>query len=168
MAKPYSMDFHERVVGAVLTGGMSTRAAAERFGVSNSSAIKWVRRQRETGSVAPSQIGGHKPRLLTGALHDWLITRAARDFTLRGLVAELFAEFGVEVDYVQVWRLVHQKRLSFKKKRSSGRAATAKGRSTSRVVAEISKADRSRTFGFCRRDLGKNQYGTVARLGASR
>jgi transposase len=59
MAKPYSMDLRERVVGAVLTGGMSTRAAAERFGVSNSSAITWVRRQRETGSVAPSQIGGH-------------------------------------------------------------------------------------------------------------
>lgn len=140
MAKPYSMDLRERVVGAVLTGGMSTRAAAARFGVSNSSAIKWVRRQRETGSVAPSQIGGHKPRLLTGALRDWLITRAARDFTLRGLVAELSAEFGVKVDYVQVWRFVHQERLSFKKKRSAGRAATAKGGSTSRAVAEISKA----------------------------
>ena len=68
MVKPYSMDLRERVVGAVLTGGMSPRAAAVRFGVSESSAIKWVRRQRETGSAAPSQIGGHKPRLLTGAL----------------------------------------------------------------------------------------------------
>jgi transposase len=50
--------------------------------------------------VAPSQVGGHKPRLLRGAFRDWLIARAAHDFTLRGLVAELFAEFGVKVDYV--------------------------------------------------------------------
>jgi transposase len=140
MAKPYSMDLRERVVGAVLTGGMSARAAAVRFGVSESSAIKWVRRHRETGSVAPAQIGGHKPRLLRGALRDWLIARAARDFTLRGLVAELFAEFGVNVDYVQVWRFVHEERLSFKKKRPAGRAVTTKGRTTSGAVAKISEA----------------------------
>jgi transposase len=141
MANPYSMDLRERVVGAVFRGGMSARAAAVRFGVSESSAIKWVRRQRETGSVAPSQIGGHKPRLLTGALRDWLIARAARDFTLRGLVAELSAEFGVKVDYVQVWRFVHEERLSFKKKRSAGRATPAKDRTSSGAVAKISKAD---------------------------
>jgi transposase len=140
MANPYSMDLRERVVGAVLTGGMSARGAAVRFGVSESSAIKWVRRQRETGSVVPSQIGGHKPRLLTGALRDWLIARAARDFTLRGLVTELSAEFGMKVDYVQVWRFVHEERLSFKKKRSAGRAATAKNRTSSGAVAKISKA----------------------------
>lgn len=48
-------------------------------------------------------------------MRDWLIARAARDFTLRGLVAELSAEFGVKVDYVEVWRFVHEERLSFKK-----------------------------------------------------
>ncbi len=29
-------------------------------------AIVWVRRLRETGSVAPGQIGGHKPRAISG------------------------------------------------------------------------------------------------------
>ena len=52
MAKPLSMDLRERVVAAVLKEGMSARRAAVRSGVSESSAIKWVRRQRETGSVA--------------------------------------------------------------------------------------------------------------------
>ena len=99
---------------AVLTEGMSARRAAARFGVSESSAIKWVRRQRETGSVAPSKIGGYKPRLLAGELRDWLLERARRDFTLRGLVAEL-GERGVKGDYVQVWRFVHAEGLSFKK-----------------------------------------------------
>ena len=140
MVSPYSMDLRERVVGAVLTGAMSARAAAARFGVSESSAIKWVRRYRETGSAAPSQIGGHKPRVLTGALRDWLIARAARDFTLRELVAELLAEFGVKVDYVQVWRFVHEERLSFKKKRSARRAVAAKDRASSGTVAKIPEA----------------------------
>lgn len=59
--------------------------------------------------------GGHKPNILSGANRDWLLERAATDFTLRGLVAEL-AERGVKVDYVQVWRFVHAEGLSFKKR----------------------------------------------------
>jgi putative transposase len=135
MAKPYSMDLRERVVGAV-KGGMSARGAAARFGVSESSAIKWVRRQRETGGVAPSQIGGYKPRLLVGQLRDWLLERSKSDFTLRGLVAEL-AERGVKVDYVQVWRFAHAEGLSFKKKRSSRRTAEAQGGPEARAVEEV-------------------------------
>jgi len=136
MAKPLSMDLRERVVAAVLKEGMSARRAAARFGVSESSAIKWVRRQRETGSVAPSKIGGYKPRLLSGELRDWLLDRARRDFTLRGLVAEL-GERGVKVDYVQVWRFVHAEGLSFKKNRSAGRTAASKDRPPSRAVAQV-------------------------------
>jgi putative transposase len=137
MARPYSMDLRERVVGAVLGGGMSARGAAARFGVSESSAIKWVRRQRATGSVAPSKMGGHKPRLLSGELRDWLLERARRDFTLRGLVAEL-AERGVKVDYVQVWRFVHAEGLSFKKKRAARRAAAPVDRPAAGAMAQIS------------------------------
>lgn len=136
MARPYSMDLRERVLGAVLHEGMSARGAAARFGVSESSAIKWVRRHRETGSVAPSRIGGHKPRLLAGDLRDWLLERAKADFTLRGLVAEL-AERGVKVDYVQVWRFAHAEGWSFKKKRSSRRAASPQSGPATRAVAEI-------------------------------
>jgi putative transposase len=125
MAKPYSMDLRERVVLAGLSGGMSARAAAGRFGVSESSAIKWVRRHRQTGSAAASKVGGYKPRLLTGELRDWLLARSANDFTLRGLVAELYTACGVKVDYVQVWRFVHAEGLSFKKKHSAKRARPA-------------------------------------------
>lgn len=114
MAKPLSMDLRERVMAAVFNEGMSARRAAARFGVSQSSAIKWVRRQRETGSFAPSKIGGYKPRLLSGEPGEWLRERAKSNFTLRRLVAEL-AERGVKVDYVQVWRFVRAEELSFKK-----------------------------------------------------
>lgn len=136
MVRPISMDLRERLVGAVERDGISARAAAVRFGVSVSSAIKWVRRHRETGSVAPAQIGGYKPRLLAGDLRDWLLERTRRDFTLRGLVAELAAR-GVKVDYVQVWRFAHAEGLSFKKKRSSRRTAETEGSPPARAVEEV-------------------------------
>lgn len=117
MAKPYSMDLRNRVVAAV-DGGMSRHAAAARFGVSASTAIRWSERLQKTGSVAPSRMGGHKPLTLSGAHRDWLLERATKDFTLRGLVAEL-AERGVKVDYRSVWRFAHAEGLSFKKKRSA-------------------------------------------------
>ena len=41
MAKALSVDLRDRVVAAV-EGGLSRRKAAERFGVSISSAIRWI------------------------------------------------------------------------------------------------------------------------------
>ena len=62
MGKPYSLDLRKRVVAAVETGGLSCNQAAKQFGVGISTAIGWVRRLRETGSIAPGKMGGHKPK----------------------------------------------------------------------------------------------------------
>ena len=56
MGKPYSMDLRERVVAAVKSGGMSCNKAAKQFGIGISTAINWVQRVRETGSVAPGKM----------------------------------------------------------------------------------------------------------------
>ena len=40
------------------------------LGLEASRAIVWVRRYRETGSVAPGKIGGYKPNILGGAHGD--------------------------------------------------------------------------------------------------
>ena len=113
----YSMDLRERVVAAVKTEGLSRRAAAARFGVSYSAAIEWLKRVEETGSAAPRQVGGYKPKKLSGAWRDWLIERCHdQDFTLRGLVAELGGR-GLKVDYRSVWEFVHAEKLSHKKRR---------------------------------------------------
>lgn len=115
MAAPYSLDLRERVVAAVEVGGLSRHQAAARFGVAISTAVLWVRKFRQTGSLAPGQMGGHKPRKIAGAHRDWLVARChAADFTLRGLVVEL-AERGLKVDYRAVWAFVHAEDLSFKK-----------------------------------------------------
>ena len=140
MGKAYSADLRERVVAAVEREGMSRNRAAARFGVAVSTAINWVRRHRETGSVAPGRIGGHKPRILSGANRAWLLERtAAGDFTLRGLVAEL-AERGVTVDYHSVWDFAHAEGLSFKKKRAAERAAPTQDSPAARAMAQVPEA----------------------------
>jgi putative transposase len=117
MARPFSIDLRERVVDAVVRGGLSCRKAAARFGVGVSTAIAWVALFRETGSVAPGQMGGHRPKKLIGPWRDWLLARCReRDFTLRGLVGEL-GERGMQVDYRTVWEFVHAEGLTHKKRR---------------------------------------------------
>ena len=74
MAKPYSMDLRERVVAAVERDGLSRHRAAVRFDLGVSTVIKWVRRFRETGSVAPGQMGGHRPKTIRGEHRDWLLS----------------------------------------------------------------------------------------------
>ena len=59
MTKPLSSDLRERLIEAVVAG-MSRRAAADRFGIAASTAVKWVRRWRDTGSKAPRPQGGDK------------------------------------------------------------------------------------------------------------
>lgn len=116
MARAYSDDLRERVVTAVLEGGLSCRGAAARFDVAVSTAVNWVRRFRETGAVTPGQIGGHRPRTIRGEHATWLGSRLGeRDFTLRGLVAEL-AERGLDADYWAVWTFVHEHGLTHKKR----------------------------------------------------
>ncbi|MFY7863610.1 IS630 family transposase [Roseateles sp.] len=115
MTRPYSMDLRERAIARVVAGE-SVRTVAAALSISAATVVRWSQRYRASGSPAPGKVGGHKPRLLTGELRDWLLDRTKTDFTLRGLVAEL-AERGVKVDYVQVWRFAHAEGLSFKKKR---------------------------------------------------
>jgi transposase len=119
MGKPYSLDLRKRVVAAI-EGGMSRNQAAKQFGVAISTAIGWMKRVDETGSVAPGQMGGHKPKAVSGDHAVWLSQRIKDgDFTIRGLVAEL-AGRGLKVDYHSVWDFVHAEKFSFKKSLVAG------------------------------------------------
>ena len=143
MGKPYSLDFRKRVVAAI-EGGLSCNRAAKRFGIGVSTAIGWSRRLRETGSVEPGQMGGHKPRAISGEQAVWLSQRIRNgvDFTLRGLVAEL-AGRGLKVDYRSVWEFVHAEKISFKKKRGGWRTRSSRRRATTNPVDKISRSRRS-------------------------
>ena len=60
MAKGYSQDLRDRVIDAVELEGMSRRQAAKRFGMSESAAIKWLQRVRDTGVRTALGKGGHR------------------------------------------------------------------------------------------------------------
>ena len=60
MPKPYSQDLRDRVIDAVRKGAMSRRAAARRYEISESVAIKWLERVERDGSRAPVGHGGHR------------------------------------------------------------------------------------------------------------
>jgi putative transposase len=142
MGRPYSVDLRERVVGAVIKGGLSCHQAAAQFGVGISTAILWVQRFRKTGSVEPDQIGGYKPKKISGQHRDWLVERCRKaDFTLRGLVAEL-AEHGLKVDYRTVWEFVHAEKLSHKKNADCRRAGPSRCCPSAGPMDQVSGADR--------------------------
>jgi len=80
-------------------------------------------RQRFAG-----QDGGHKPKAIGDERRTWLLSRIKeKDFTLRGLVAEL-ANRGLKVDYRTVWNFVHAEKLSFKKNRARQRTGSPRRR----------------------------------------
>ena len=53
MTRPLSNDLRRRVVTAVMEGGMSRRAAAQRFGIAPSTAIKWVDGSTRSSASSP-------------------------------------------------------------------------------------------------------------------
>jgi transposase len=143
MAKPYSMDLRERVIAAVVADGMSRRKAALHFAVGISTVISWAQRFRETGSVLPRKMGGHKPKAIVGEHRIFVLQRTReKDFTLRGLVAEL-AERGLKVDYRTIWNFVHAEKLSFKKNRGCQRTGSSRRRAKAQAVDKVSDPDRA-------------------------
>nr|WP_205909019.1 transposase [Rhizobium album] len=56
MGKLHSLDIRERVV-AMVEAGYSCRAAARRFAIGDSTAIRLMQRRRETGAVSPPRQG---------------------------------------------------------------------------------------------------------------
>ena len=142
MARPYSQDLRDRVVGSVASG-RSCRATAALFGVSVASVVKWTQRWRATGSAAAKQMGGRR-QLVLKREREWLLARLAEkpDLTLRAIVAEL-AERGLNVDYRSVWEFVHAEKVSFKKKPGGRRTRSPRRGAATRAVDKVSRSHRA-------------------------
>ena len=116
MTAPLSQDLRQRLVRAV-KGGCSARAAAARFEVSPSAAIKLVRRVRETGSTEPAKIGGYRKPLLAG--HKELLrelTTTRKGITLAE-IREALSERGIEPGSVTtIWSALRRLGLTYKKR----------------------------------------------------
>ncbi len=118
MAKALSVDLRLRVVGSI-TGGMSRRQAAERFGVSAASAIRWATLAATLGDVTPHKQGGDRKSQRIEAQADFILDEIARepDVTLAELQARLEAKQGVHFGIGTLWRFFDRRRITLKKSR---------------------------------------------------
>jgi transposase len=123
MARPYSEDLRQRAL-ARSDAGQTDKAIAEALSIAPSCLSKWRKLRRETGALKPGKMNGHKKRVLSGEVADWLMERIrSSPFTTRQLTAELAAR-GIKTDRRAVWVFLHAQGLSFKKNASSRRTAT--------------------------------------------
>jgi len=123
MTRPLSNDLRFRLVAAV-AAGMSCRAAAERFGVAASTAVKWVRRWRDTGAVAPLRQGGDKRSGRIEAHASEILGLISRqvDMTLMEIADHLASAHGERFAQSTIWRFLDRHDQTFKKNRSRQRA----------------------------------------------
>ncbi len=118
MAQALSMDLRLRVVAAI-AGGMSCRRAAQHFGVSAASAIRWWQLERRQGSCAPRKLGGDRRSGRIEAEAGFILSQVAAtpDITLAELAEKLRQERGLGVAIGTVWRFFERRGITFKKRR---------------------------------------------------
>src|ERR1035437_7115415 len=133
MTKALSNDLRERVIREV-EGGASARALADMFSGSPSSAVKWVRRWRDTGSFAPSLTRGHRRSPLVDHA-EWLLGLIAEraDITLAEILCHA-CERGIVTSISSLWRFFDAREISVKKKPSRGGAVAPRRGGGSRGV----------------------------------
>ena len=133
MTKPLSNDLRERLIEAV-AAGMSRRAAAARFGIAASTAVKWVRRWRDTGSSAPRPQGGDKrsDRIEAHGKEILGLVAETHDITLSEIASHLEQRQGERFAASTVWRFLDRHAMTFKKNGARQRTR-APGRSRAKT-----------------------------------
>jgi transposase len=121
----YSKDLRVRVIRAV-ENGETARGAARRFVIGDSTAIRWAKRWRETGSVEARSVKGQSRSPLKKH-EEWLLDLVRRepDLTLEEIRHRLLDEREQKAGIGSVWRFFDRHGISFKKKHAGGRAGSA-------------------------------------------
>ena len=116
MARSLSEDLRTRLVAAV-EGGLSRRAAAERFGVAAVSAVRWVKAWRTTGTVRPKPQGGDKRSHRIEGYREVILgaIEAKVEITLVELAELLRRERGAAFAPSTVWRFLDRHDITIKK-----------------------------------------------------
>lgn len=116
MAQALSMDLRVRLLAAI-DNGLSCRAAAARFGVAPSTAIRWEAQRRNTGSFAPRPQGGdmRSRRVEAHAQNILALWQARKDISLEELRAGL-ALIGLTVSVAGLHRFFVRRGMTRKKR----------------------------------------------------
>lgn len=126
MAGALSQDLRDRVVSAV-AGGASRRAAAARYGVSVSSAIRWCQLAQKHGRAVAGKPGGDQRSSKTDAHADLIIAMVEEqgDITLVEIQSGL-AERGISVGIGTLWRFFDRHGITRKKRPATRSSRTAR------------------------------------------
>jgi transposase len=140
-----SDDLRERVVEAVVLGGLSRNQAAARFKVSVASAVRWVKRFNTTGEISPAPCGGDRRSGRIEAHRDYLLglIRRRPDVTMLEIQERLIANCGERFAVSVLWRFFDRHEITFKKN-GACRGATTRGRAKS-TPGMVRGAARSRS-----------------------
>jgi transposase len=105
---------------------LSCRAAAERFGVSASSAIRWRAQEQREGDIRPKLQGAdrHSHRIEAHAELILSALAAKSDITLSEL-RERLRERGVAVAIGTLWRFFKRRKITRKKRRRTPPSSAA-------------------------------------------
>ena len=115
MPGPYSQDLRDRVTSAI-AGGSSACAAAKRFRISESTAVRWAQRLSAEGHAEARAMGGDRRSRLTGHRATVLTLIAHQpDLTLAEIRAELAERHGISVGLGTVWRFLAAQGITLKK-----------------------------------------------------
>ena len=123
MPKSLSGDLRERVIEAV-DAGASRREVAERFEISASSAVKWLKQWRDHGIRAPKPRGGSRSVLEDYAERIVALVDEQPDRTLDELLAAM-RKRRIPGSRSALWRFLDRHGITFKKKPTSGRTASS-------------------------------------------
>ena len=133
MAKTLSEDLRSRVIAAV-NNGMSRNAAAKRFGVAVSTAVRWLHAWHTTGSVKAQPKGGDRRSHRIEAFREVILAaiHAQVDITLAEIADLLEREHATRFAPSTVWRFLKRQGITLKKNRARQRAGQARCRSQAR------------------------------------
>jgi transposase len=125
MGQPLSMDLRFRLLAAI-DGGMSCRAAAARFGVAPSTAIRWQAQRRDTGDFAPKPQGGDmRSRRVEERAGDILaVWEGRKDISLEELRLALI-EMGLTISVAGLHRFFVRRGMTRKKRLAMQSSRTA-------------------------------------------
>lgn len=121
----YSNDLRVRVI-QVVEGGAAAPAVARQFVVGDSTAIRWAKRWRETGSFEAETNKGQNRSPLSKH-EEWLLglVKQEPDLTLEEIQRRLLAEHQHKAGLGSIWRFFDRHGISFKKKPARGGAGSA-------------------------------------------
>lgn len=126
MPGPISIEVRGRVVACYKRGGGSMAAVAALFGIGEASLNRWLRQDREQGTLEPKAMGGHVSPLISD--DDLAVVKRLVEENNDAFIYELVdlyqEEVGVHVSTSVMSRAVARADITRKKRRSTRQNAS--------------------------------------------